>query len=98
MKFEGLLPIGSVVLLKDSTRKVMIIGVGQYLVKEDGVRSLYDYAGCVYPEGYLSADKNFLFNDEQIERVYSMGYMDEESFAFQERAAQVITKLRAEEQ
>lgn len=96
MKINGLLPIGSVVLLKNSTKRVMIIGVCQGAMTEEG-RKVYDYAGCFYPEGYMSADKNFLFNGEQIDRLYAIGYQDDESLAFKERADALLEKLRAEE-
>ncbi len=82
--FEGLLPVGSVVLLKDSEKRIMIIGVLQRQIKE-GTDVVWDYCACLYPEGYMGPDKNFLFNHNQIEKVYSIGYMDEEQFAFQKR-------------
>lgn len=96
MTIQGLLPIGSVVLLKNSTKRIMIIGVCQGMKTEEGTR-LYDYAGCVYPEGYISGDKNFLFNQNQIERLYAMGYQDDEQLAFKERADEIIKELREKE-
>lgn len=96
MTINGLLPIGSVVLLKNSTKRVMIIGVCQASVGDEG-RRIYDYAGCFFPEGYMSADKNFLFNTDQIERLYAMGYQDSEQLTFKEKADALITRLRAEE-
>lgn len=96
MTINGLLPIGSVVLLKNSTKRVMIMGVCQGTVSE-GERRIYDYVGCFFPEGYMSADKNFLFNQDQIDRLFAIGYQDEESLKFKERADALIEKLRAEE-
>lgn len=72
-------PIGTVVLLKGANKKIMIIGIGQKQVDTD---KLWDYAGCVFPEGYLSPDKVFLFNHEQIEQVYMIGYQDKEQLEF----------------
>ena len=93
MYIEGFLPIGSVVLLKDSTKRVMITGVCQEGTTEKG-RKLYDYVGCVYPEGYQGADQNFLFNTDQIDTLYAMGYQDSEFFAFKERADEIMKQLR----
>ncbi len=90
---EGLLPIGTVVLLKDSTKKVMIIGVCQKEVSKD---SLWDYAGCVYPEGYMGPDQTFLFNNDQIDKVFSIGYQDEEQFEFKVKADSIMKQLREE--
>lgn len=92
---EGLLPIGSVVLLKRSTKKVMIIGVCQKEVGEDTV--IWDYSGCLFPEGYMGADKTFLFNNDQIETVYSLGYQDEEQQEFKKKVDEIIARLRSGE-
>ena len=62
----NLLPIGSVVLLKDATKKLMIIGIMQ--VKESENKT-YDYLAVPYPEGYLGQDTNFLFDHEDINDI-----------------------------
>ena len=56
------LPIGSVVLLKDSKKRIMIVGVKQKQAYADKV---WDYSACLYPEGILDPDKLFLFDHEQ---------------------------------
>ena len=73
------LPIGSVVLLKDSQKRIMIVGVKQKQVDSDKV---WDYSACLYPEGILNPDKLFLFDSEQIERLYFIGLQDGEGLAF----------------
>lgn len=88
--FTGLLPIGSVVLVGDSTKKVMIIGVCQK--SSDG--RIFDYSGVVYPEGFLDPQKMFLFNNEQITQVYALGYQDAEQLAFKEKVDVAIVNLR----
>lgn len=94
--FSGLLPIGSVVLVGDSERRVMIVGVCQ---KGGGDEiKLWDYVGVLFPEGYLNAEKMYLFNNDQITRVYALGYQDEEQLAFKEKVDEIIVELRNEEQ
>ncbi len=95
MNFSGLFPIGTVVLLKDSTKRLMITGVCQFSVGEDGNQKFYDYVGVVFPEGYLSADENYLFNADQIEKVFCIGYQDSESLAFKEKADAAVEEIRA---
>lgn len=90
--FKGLLPIGTVVLLTNSKKRVMIIGVLQKQIRE-GDNVIWDYSGCYYPEGYMGPDKTFLFNNNQIEKVYSIGYQDEEQFAFKEKIDKVRNDL-----
>lgn len=89
---KQLLPIGSVVLLKNSTKKIMIIG---YCQKEVGNQEkIWDYAACVFPEGYLAADKTFLFDSEQIETVYFLGLQDQEQMKFVQYAEQVLQEKK----
>ena len=92
---EGLLPIGSVVLLKDSTKRLMIMGVAQRSADEP--EKLWDYAGCFYPEGYFGADKVFLFNNDQIVQIFALGYQDAEQIEFKKMADQKLSELRNKE-
>ena len=73
------LPIGSVVLLKGSQKRIMIVGVKQKQADSDKV---WDYSACLYPEGILDPEKLFLFDAEQIERLYFLGLQDGEGLAF----------------
>lgn len=79
---EKYLPIGSVVLMKDAKKRVMVTG---YAVKspESGDK-IWDYIGCLYPEGMVTANKNLLFQHESIDKVYALGYSDDEQKQFME--------------
>ena len=72
------LPIGSVVMLKQATKRVMIIG---YKVSNDGI-NIYDYSACLYPEGLLSQENILCFNHEDIDKIYNIGYSDIEQQNF----------------
>ena len=50
---KDLLPIGSVVTLKEGTKKLMIMGRLQQNMK---TKKIYDYAGCLWPEGYMDKE------------------------------------------
>lgn len=80
--FKELLPIGSVVLLKEGTKKLMIIGIKP--MKDNEEKEIYDYMGVLYPEGYLSSEYNFLFNHEDINDVIFKGYDNPERQVFVE--------------
>lgn len=73
------LPIGSVVLLKDSQKRIMIVGVKQ---KQAGTDKIWDYSACLYPEGIIDPDRLYLFDTEQIERIYFIGLQDGEGLMF----------------
>lgn len=91
--FEGLLPIGSVVLLKNSKKKLMVIGFVQR--QQSAPEMIWDYAGCLYPEGFMGPDRMFLFNTDQIERIYAVGYQDEEQFEFKPKVDALLAQVRA---
>lgn len=93
MKIEGLLPVGSVVLLQGGSHRVMIIGYCQKLLSEPD--KVFDYVGCLFPEGFISAEKNYLFNRGQVDKVYHVGYQTDGQFAFAEKMETAIEKLRA---
>lgn len=79
-----LLPIGSVVILKEASKKAMIYGVKQ-ADKASGTE--YDYIGVVYPEGNMGDGTQFFFNHEAIDEVFFRGYEDQEREAFIEKLA-----------
>lgn len=93
--FTGVLPIGSVVLLKDSSKKLMITGFAQ--VAADDPNRIYDYVGCVFPEGFLGPDQTYLFDSEQIENIFFIGYQDQEQMAFKIRIDEALTEIRNKE-
>lgn len=90
IKIEKLLPIGSVVLLKEGEKRLMIIGI----LQTDGEQSNkeYDYLGIMYPEGNVGEGFQYLFNHEDIEQIYFRGYEDEERAAFIERLATLFNR------
>lgn len=73
-----LMPIGSVIKLKEAEKRLMIIGVFQ----RNGDGEAYDYIGCPYPEGYIDSETMFLFNHQDIADVSYLGYDDIERQAF----------------
>ena len=81
---ELLLPIGSVVQLREAEKPVMIFGVYQQRVT-DGRN--FDYIGEAYPEGFLGGQSNLLFDAEDIAEVLFTGYQTPEYESLMTRAA-----------
>ena len=77
---EKYLPIGSVVLLKGGTKKIMINGHCQ--VAEGKPDKIFDYRGCPYPEGILADRGVALFDNDQIAEVVFNGYRNNESLDY----------------
>ena len=74
MDKEKLLPLGSIVKLKNIKDYMMIIGLG---VEVEGKK--YDFCACLHPYGYLGQENLITFNSDQIENVVFLGYFDDES-------------------
>jgi len=79
MSVEKLLPIGSVVLVKEAEKRLMIIGI-MAADQETGID--YDYLAVPYPEGYISDEYRFLFNHEDIDEMSFYGFVDQELQSF----------------
>ena len=74
------LPIGTVVLLEGGKKKVMITG---FLISAEGDTSkIYDYSGCLYPEGIINTNQTAVFNHNQIKEIFYLGYKNEEEQEF----------------
>lgn len=90
--FERTLPIGSVVLLKGANKRLMIIGYCKYKAGDE--ETIYDYAGCVYPEGFMSPETTALFNHEQIDKIFALGYQNQQRFEFEPKLREAIDRVK----
>ena len=88
---EDFLPLGSIVLLKEAKRYVVVIG---YTVVEEGSKDVWDYLGCAYPVGVVDPTKNLLFNKDQIKEVIFTGFRDEEGRRFRKKLSESLKKIK----
>lgn len=88
------LPIGSVVLLKNANKRVMIYG---RIVRSTDDETVYDYVGCPYPEGAMGSDDKLLFNHDQIQMVYFIGFQDLEEIALRQMLAKDNEEVKEDE-
>lgn len=82
------LPVGSVVLLQNGTKRVMINGFCTMDASKPD--KIYDYSGVLFPEGSLSSDQTLLFDHEQIVRIDHIGLEDQEEKEFKVKLATII--------
>lgn len=88
------LPLGSIVKIRGSIRKAMVIGRGLMTVVGD--RALFfDYGGVLYPEGILG-DQVLYFNHQDVEEVIFKGYENEENTELVKNLNQWMEKSDAE--
>lgn len=86
-----MLPIGSIVYLKDGVKKLMILNRGPVIQNNDR-EEFFDYSGCIYPIGF-NIDEIFYFNKDNIDRIVFEGYSNEEEVRFQELLNEGFSKI-----
>ena len=91
---KEVLPIGSVVLLKGGTKRLMITGFCS--IDNDNTSKVYDYTGCIYPEGIINSNEIRLFDDNQIDKVYFRGFEDDEQIQFRNILEKVMSEYSSE--
>ena len=85
-KEKRFLIIGTVVILKDATKELMIkfyciartgeiFQNGTKTMAKDG--EIFEYGACKYPEGIIRSEIVYGFNHDQIEKVCHLGYQTE---------------------
>lgn len=87
--YQNLLPIGSIVQLKDTGYRVMICG---RVLGKSGEDTLYDYVACQYPQGLTDAELLF-FNRDDIQETYFIGFQDPEELYFRKEILDKIGEL-----
>lgn len=89
---KELLPLGTVVNLKDSSKAMMICGYCSVGVSNP--QKMYEYSGFVYPEGYTNNMKIYQFDSNQIESIQALGYQDIESWRYLDYLSKNIDSIR----
>lgn len=83
---DELLPVGSIVKIRFSKKKYMIMG---YYVSNPENKEIYDYVAVEYPIGLLSINDVAGFPADYVKHVIHKGYENEEGKEF-------LTKLKEE--
>ncbi len=91
MNAPEFLPLGSVVIVKGSTKKLMVISRAIAIPQNEGAR-YYDYGACLYPEGLLG-DQLAYFNHDAIQKVVFEGYENEENELILETLKENLSKV-----
>ncbi len=74
-----LLPLGSIVTLKNGDKNIMIVGRFQ---RHEPSKKVFDYSSVLWPEGMIDSKRLYLFDHNDIERIYFIGMQNEEEFNF----------------
>lgn len=90
MQIKELLPIGSIVLLEEGEKRLMISGIMQSDASGNGEE--YDYLGVLYPEGHIGDQFQYLFNHKDISEIIFRGFEDDERVKFLEKLSSLYNK------
>ena len=88
---EKYLPLGTVVILKGASKRIMITGFAS-MSPETGDK-VFDYSGCTYPEGFMNYNEVCVFDHERIDKVFAKGYTDQEAEEFHKLLAEQIKNI-----
>ena len=72
----------------------MITGYLPISTNENQERKIWDYCGCLYPEGVITTETNYVFNQNNIEEICFLGLEDDEQKKFQEKIQEAVKSLR----
>lgn len=86
-----LLPIGTIVKLKNSTESLMIIGRFP-IIKKNNITGYYDYNACLYPDGFYG-NNLYMFNHKDIEEIIYYGYFSLEEMDLTNHISENIDNL-----
>ena len=87
VRFQGLLPIGSVVNLEDYEKRLMIVGRG---VGAEGEGHLHDYCSVPFPEGYEDGDHLIIHDHSDISSITRIGYINEAEMELSEKLEEAL--------
>ncbi len=88
---EKYLPIGTVVLLNGGTKRIMITGFVS--MSPDTGDRIFDYSGCLFPEGFYDYNEVLVFDHSQIAKVFFKGLVDEEEVNFKKQLKETVATL-----
>ena len=102
-----LLPLGTIVLLKGRSHKLMIVGHNStteinpnennekcQFADVDGRKPvIYNYRGVIWPEGDALVGRYALFNEDEIEKVFFKGFIDKAPEDILEKIDAKINKI-----
>ncbi len=83
-KVNNMIPIGSIVKLKGSKAKVMIIS---YLFEDNG-----DYSGVFWPIGDYDKNVKLVFGTADVEKIIFRGFENEEFLLMKKNVIDVLEK------
>ncbi|PNY18934.1 DUF4176 domain-containing protein [Streptococcus parauberis] len=89
---NNILPLGSVVTLKNGDCNQLMIITRAIQIEEDGEEVYYDYESVLIPEGMSTPENVYFFNIENVENVIFKGFGNDKEIEYQKNYNQIISK------
>ncbi len=89
------LALGSIVTLKGSEKKLMVLNRALLVDLDGNKREYYDYSFCFYPEG-LIGDNVIYSNHDCIDTVLFEGHSDDEDIELMKAISAAVMELNVE--
>ncbi|UQS81669.1 DUF4176 domain-containing protein [Bombilactobacillus folatiphilus] len=88
-----ILPIGSVVTLKeDQQTPLMIVNRAALFEEKKGKVGYFDYSAVLYPNGLDENEEMCFFNQSDIEQILFEGYQNDEEQNFAAQYEQLVSQ------
>ena len=84
---KDILPVGSVVSIRFSKEKYMIIG---FCTIDEETKKIYDYSAVRYPIGFESLNNINMFNKEVIKKIYHFGFFNDEHKEYEKKIKEAL--------
>jgi uncharacterized protein (TIGR02452 family) len=75
------LPVGTIVELRNDNKKLIVLG----FCFETTDKTVFDYCGCLYPEGLTYNKELKTYNHYQISKIYHIGYFNYQHQIFRDK-------------
>lgn len=89
---EKILPLGTVVTLKNGDDDRLMIISRASIIEEQGEISYFDYGSVLVPQGMLAPEAVYFFNRENIKEVIFIGFQDNDEAEFEDNYDDIIMK------
>ncbi|WP_238139104.1 DUF4176 domain-containing protein [Streptococcus suis] len=87
---EEILPLGSVVTLRNGDGTELVIIARASIVVENDEEIYYDYGAVLIPQGMMTPDNVFFFNRENVQEIKFRGYENNDEKLFSKQYNQMI--------
>lgn len=91
---DKLLPIGSIVHIKESKCYTMIMGYCKPIQNGEDI-DWYEYMGCIHPVGFADINANIVFHPEDIDEVIFEGMKNDDYEARVKEVQEFMDSLKA---